>query len=344
MKNITAIILMSLILPNYAVAQQSINIGYFNEWPLPAHFGRQENTFDDALSAPLNWSSFGRASDMSNALENGTIDMALSQGIAPLLVALNNDNDIEIIDIAVAYTGVENCVVRARLNVSAENASDLEGLKVALPVGTSVHFSLLKQLTHLGVNASKLTLIDMSPARAAVAFSNGDVDMACGWGTALEQMKTRGNVLLDGEELVAIGVLSFDTILVKSFYGVSSAEQISKLLNINDKLNFAFDENPEPMIAEIAASVAMTPSAARETLSGFTFLQIEEKLSEQWMDGGVQTYLKSLADFFVEQGTMNSARESYDDVVNVKYLQTVLALQLSETTNDPALTTPQEQD
>lgn len=343
MKKFFVTLIFAAISPILAQAQQAVTVGYFKEWPLPAHYGKQANTFSEALRARVNWPSFDRAADMSTALENGTIDIALSQGIVPLLVAASEGRDVEIVDIAVSYAGAENCVVRARLNISQENATALEGLEVALPIGTTVHFSLLKQMTHLGVDASKLVLTDMTPARAASAFENAEVDMACGWGDALERMKKRGNVLLDGSELTDIGVLAFDTIVIQNFYGISNADLLTKILDINDKLVFSYNSDPTAMIDEIAESVAMTGSATRATMDGFTFLPIDQKLSETWLGSGVQTYMKSLADFFVEQGTMNSALDSYDDLVNVSYLQAVLALQLSETTNDSSLLAPQQQ-
>ncbi len=342
MKIFLGITTLMLISPILAYAQQAVTIGYFNEWPLPAHYGKQSNTFSEALRARVNWPSFDSAADMSDALENGTIQIAFSQGIVPLLVAASEGKDVEIVDIAVSYPGVENCVVRARLNISQENAEELEGLKVALPVGTTVHFSLLKQMSHLGVDASKLVLIDMPPSRAAAAFANAEVDMACGWGSALEQMKKRGNVLLDGNELTDIGVLAFDTILVQNFYGISNTSLLTKILDLNDKIVFSYNSDPTAMLDEIASSVAMTESAARATMQTFTFLPIDQKLDEAWLGGGVQSYMKSLADFFVEQGTMNRALDSYDALVNISYLQAVLALQLSETTNDSTLFAPQQ--
>lgn len=337
-----AITLFLLTSPACVLAQQNVSIGYFNEWPLPVHSGRQTNMVAEALQAQVSWQDFNSATDMSSALENGTIHIAMSQGIVPVLIAANQGKDVSIVDIAVSYSGSENCVVRSRLNISADNAAALEELKVALPIGTTVHFSLLKQMQHLGVDSTKLTLIDLSPARAAAAFANAEVDMACGWGDPLEQMKKRGNVLLDGAELVEIGIFAFDTIAVQSFYGKSNTDILVNTLNIIDKYNFSYSDDPTPMIDGIASTVGIPQDATRDIMDSFTFLPIDQKLNETWLGGGVQAYIKSLADFFVEQGTMPTALESYDDLIDVTYLEAVLAVQLAETTNDASLLPPQQ--
>lgn len=344
MKNLKILLGMFLIAPFQVAAQQSPTIGYFNEWPLPAQFGRENGAFSEALGIGVNWRAFNTGAGISAALSNDDIQIALSQGVVPLLLAINSGIDIRIVDIAVSYSGIENCVVRARLDITSANAIELEGLSVAVPLGTTVHFSLLEQLKHLGVNASKLHLLDMSPSRAAAAFAHGDADMACGWGADLEHMKERGNTLLNPEELSAIGILAFDAIVIQDFYGISNSETVANILNTNDKLNFAYRDDRSGMLDGIASAVSMTEPASTATLDMFEFPDMDEKLSEKWLGGGVQTYLKSLADFFVEQGTMSNALDSYDSFVSPEYLRAVQVLQLEETTNDPTVLSPQQQD
>jgi taurine transport system substrate-binding protein len=58
-------------------------------------------------------------------------------------------------------------------------------------------------------------------------------------------------------------------------------------------------------------------------MATFTFPTVEEQLSENLLGGGTQMFLKEVADFFVAQGTLPKARDSYDGAVDASYLEAV---------------------
>jgi taurine transport system substrate-binding protein len=86
-------------------------------------------------------------------------------------------------------------------------------------------------------------------------------------------------------------------------------------------MNARFAEDPEPMLEEISKAAGMDREATVATLAGFGFPDIETQLSGDWLGGGLQTFLKDVADFFHAQGTLDTALDSYDGVVNASYLQ-----------------------
>ena len=75
------------------------------------------------------------------------------------------------------------------------------------------------------------------------------------------------------------------------------------------------------MLAVIAKTAGMNEDTAKETMAGFLFPDIKEQLSEKWLGGGTQKFLKQVADFFVAQGTIPKARDSYDSSVDTSYLK-----------------------
>ena len=60
----------------------------------------------------------------------------------------------------------------------------------------------------------------------------------------------------------------------------------------------------------------------------FAFPTVIDKLSVEWMDGGVQSNMKVLADFMLAQNVATSALESYESVVDKSYLERALTLPL----------------
>ncbi|MDP6727740.1 MAG: taurine ABC transporter substrate-binding protein, partial [Gammaproteobacteria bacterium] len=47
------------------------------------------------------------------------------------------------------------------------------------------------------------------------------------------------------------------------------------------------------------------------------FPSVSNQLSSAWLGGGGQTFLKGVADVFVNAGEIPSARDSYDSAVNI---------------------------
>lgn len=159
--------LMSILTP--AQAQDSLEIGYFSEWPLPAHYGQTSGAYDEVLGAETKWTAFDSSTAMFAALETGDIQIALSQGLVPFLMVTTAGLDFKLVDIAVSYPANENCFAHPDLRFSSTRASVLNGTTVALAIGTTAHFNLNQTLAHYGIDPTTLELVNMPPAQAAAA-------------------------------------------------------------------------------------------------------------------------------------------------------------------------------
>ena len=110
------------------------------------------------------------------------------------------------------YAENDLCIVRDDAGITKENAKELEGKKVATPTGNVTHYKLLRTLDHLGVDASKVEIVQMNGADAAVALIRGDVTMACAFGGPIDRMRTVGKPLMTGAEQEAVGINTFDIV------------------------------------------------------------------------------------------------------------------------------------
>lgn len=305
-----------------AHATDEITVAYFLEWPTPNQFAQAQEIYEKELGVKINWRSFDAGTAMSAAMASGDVHISFSQGIPPFVVATSAGQDLQVVDVAVSYSENDNCVVRASLEIDKTNAKDLEGKQVGVPLGTAAHYGFLKQMAHFGVDTSTMTIVDMAPPDGAAAFANGNLDMVCGWGGALRRMKEHGNILLTGAEKEELGIQVFDATTVPTAWAAENAELLSKFLKVTAEMNAKFaGGDMEMMIPVIANAAGMDDDATKDTMGGFTFPTVEEQLSAKWLGGGTQTFLKEVADFFVEQGTIDSARESYEDAVNASYLE-----------------------
>ena len=58
-----------------------------------------------------------------------------------------------------------------------------------------------------------------------------------------------------------------------------------------------------------------------ETISTFQFPTVEQQLSEKWLGGNAQAFMKGVADVFVGAGSIDSALDTYENAVNTGPLQ-----------------------
>ena len=83
---------------------EGITVGYFLEWPMPFQYAKQEGMYDEALGMPVNWVSFDTGTAMSAAMASGDVQMSVSQGVPPFVVATSAGQDLQILDVAVSYS------------------------------------------------------------------------------------------------------------------------------------------------------------------------------------------------------------------------------------------------
>lgn len=301
------------------MAQEEITVAYFLEWPMPFQYAKAMGTYDEEMGVKINWVAFDTGTAMSAAMASGDVQISVSQGVPPFVVAASAGQDIQIVDVAVSYSDNDNCVVRTDLEIDKNSAGELAGKKVAVPLGTAAHYGFLSQMNHFGVDVSSLEVVDMAPAEGAAALAQGSIDMACGWGGALRRMKESGNVLLTGAEKEELGILVFDVTSVPANFAAESSDLLAKFLAVTGKANDMWNEGgmKDEMLPVIAKDAGMELDATAATMATFVFPSIEEQLTAKWLGGGAQKFMKGVADVFVEANSIDAALDSYDATVNV---------------------------
>lgn len=310
-----------------ALAQDAggeITIAYFLEWPMPYLAAKQSGAFDAAMGVKTNWVTFETGTAMSAAMAAGDVQIAVSQGMPPFVVAASAGQPIQVIDIAVSYSENDNCVVRTDLEIDKTTATeDLPGKKVAVPLGTAAHFGFLKQMDHFGVDLASLQIVDMAPPEGAAALAQGAVDMACGYGGGLTRMMEHGNVLLTGAEKEELGILVFDVISAPAAFIAENPELVAEFLKVTEQENARWNSGAggDGMLKAMATESGMDFDAAQSAISTMEFPEFAAKLTDKWMYGGVATFMKGAADVFVEAGSIPAALDDYAPAVNVRPME-----------------------
>ncbi|MFK7879798.1 ABC transporter substrate-binding protein [Roseobacter sp.] len=298
-------------------ASAEITVGYFLEWPMPFLAAKASGAYDEALGMKVNWVSFETGTAMSAAMASGDVQLSVSQGVPPFVVAASGGQDIQVVDVAVSYSENDGCVVHADLEIDKDSAGELAGKKVAVPLGTAAHYGFLRQMNHFGIDVASLQVVDMAPPEGAAALSQKAVDFACGYGGGLSRMKEYGNVLLTGDEKEELGILVFDVTSAPAAFVAENGDIVSGFLAVTAAANEEWNTNPtDEMLGVIAEQSGLDLDGAKAAISTMKFPGLDEQLSEKWLGGNAQSYMKGVADVFVEAGSIDSALDSYVDAVN----------------------------
>ena len=230
---------------------------------MPFQYAKVNGTYDEALGVKVNWVSFDTGTAMSAAMASGDVQLSVSQGVPPFVVAASAGQDIQILDVAVSYSDNDNCVVKSELEIDKMSAGELAGKKVAVPLGTAAHFGFLSQMKHFGVDLASLDVVDMAPAEGAAALAQGSVDMACGWGGALRRMLESGNILLTGAEKEEIGILVYDVTSGPADFVAENSDLVAKFLKVTADANAQWAGGDMAMLPVIAKDAGMDEMAPK---------------------------------------------------------------------------------
>ncbi len=302
-----------------------ITVAYFLEWPMPFQYAKVNGTYEDEMGVSINWVAFDTGTAMSAAMASGDVQLAVSQGVPPFVVATSAGQDLQVIDVAVSYAENDNCVVADALGIDKTNATELEGKRVAVPIGTAAHYGFLKQMEHFGVDITTMEIVDMPPAEGQTAFAQGNLDMVCGWGGALRRMKEDGNVLLTGAEKEELGILVFDVTSAPAAFVAENPDLVSAFLKVTADANEAWNSGAgvAEMLPVIAKDAGMSVEDTEATMATFVFPDVAEQLSDKWLGGGAQDFMLGVAGVFKDAGSIPQARDSYSGAVNAGPLEAV---------------------
>lgn len=323
-KLLTALVLGTSVLLTApaSAAPKEITVAYFLEWPMPFLAAKAVGSYEKEMGVKINWRSFETGTAMSAAMASGDVQIAVSQGVPPFVVAASAGQAIQVVDVAVSYSDNDNCVVGTNLEIDKNSAKELKGKKVAVPLGTAAHYGFLRQMDHFGVPLSSLTIVNMPPPEGAAALAQGAVDFACGYGGGLTRMKEHGNVLLTGKEKEALGILVFDVTSAPADFIAENEDLLARFLKVTAEANSNWNSSrSDSMLKIIAAESGMDFDAAKGAIATMSFPSVQEQLSSTWLGGSAQKFMKGVADVFVEAGSIKSALPSYQNAVNTAPLK-----------------------
>lgn len=309
--------------PSAAADPDKVTVAYFREWPTANQVAQAEKWYDEEMGVDLEWRAYNTGVEMAEAMVAGEVQISFSMGVVPFALAVTDGAPIKVVGVAVDTGGADNCVIYKREAIDRANAHELEGRKVAVPLNTVTHYKMLRSLVFLGVDVGKVDVVDMSPHDIDDVFIRGELAMGCSWGGPLRRMKGHGWELLSANEQDRLGIRAFDVIAVTNDFAEQHPDLVVKFLAVTDEAIEYLDDDPEKAQPVIAKAAGLDLKASNIVLSLFDFYTRDDQLTERWLGGGVQTFLKEVADFFQQQGEIPHALDDYDATVDARFYERV---------------------
>ena len=301
-------------------AANEVRIAFFLEWATPNQEDKVKKTFDKAFGVPVKWTNFKTGGEMTEAMLSGDIDISYSQGLTPFVNAVNAKAPLKLVDIAVLYgMGGTTCVVGNSSGISKANAAELEGKKVAVPLGTMADYVFKETMRVVGADPSKMKVVDMDPEDGSAALVNGDVAMACLFGgKSIKKAEEAGKKMLTVKEAKDAGIAGIDITSVTNKFLKENPGMVSTFIEVTHEANARFNAGKSDMNA-IAKDAGMDLSGTKKQMGGFEFPNAATMKSKYMnKDGILMNYLNVMGNMFAT--SENPALKDYSAVVDTSYL------------------------
>jgi len=299
MKKIISLFLGSIVALTLTIsaafsAANEVRVAFFLEWALPNQEDKVKKTFDDALGVPVKWTNFATGGEMTEAMLSGDIDISYSQGLVPFINAVKSNAPLKLVDIAMEYgMGGTTCVTSKASGITKANASELEGKKVAVPLGTMAEYVFDESMKVVGADRNKMDIIQMDPEEGAAAIVSGDVVMACLFGgNSIKAALTVGTRLLTVQEARDAGIKGIDITSVTDKFMKENPGMVRTFIEVTHEANARYADGKSDLNV-IAKDAEMALADMKDTIGGFKFLNARETKTSM-ESGNLAGFLKGM--------------------------------------------------
>jgi len=298
---------------------EKIIIGQFGN-PTPMQVAKAEKKFSKATGWDIEWRKFSSGTDVIAAMASGDIKIA-ELGSSPLAIGASQGIDLQLFMMAQVIGEAESLIVRNGSGI--KTLADMKGKKIAVPIGSTAHFSLMGAINKAGLKESDVNIINMKPDQIAAAWEQKAIDGAFIWQPVQSKLLKSGKLLVGADKTAAWGYPTFDGWVVNKDFAAKNQAKMVAFIKTMDAANAAYLNNKSAWTsssAEVKTIAAQTGAGADQIpniLKGFQFLPIKEQIGTTWLDGSAAKAMKSTADFLKAAGKINSAADNYDAFVNL---------------------------
>ncbi len=268
--------------------------------------------------AKIKWSSFASGGDVVQAYQK-SLDIGL-MGSSPAATALSAplNMPISVVWIHDVIGTAESLVVRDK------SITDLKGLKgktIAVPFGSTSHFSLLQALHDAGMSEDKdVKLVNLEPEKMPSAWQGKQVDAAWVWDPVLSQLKKTGHVVLSSEDTAKAGKPTYDLGTASNSFISKNPDFMTQWAKAEDYADKMIQSDPDKAAESIAAELGVSKADAKKLFVGYQYLPAAQQADPDHLGAKMGKDLHTTAQFLLSQGAIKEvgSPQAYADGVDAK--------------------------
>ncbi|MDJ0706257.1 MAG: ABC transporter substrate-binding protein [Leptolyngbyaceae cyanobacterium MO_188.B28] len=268
----------------------------------------------------ISWIQYSSGGDVNKAMADGEIDLGLA-GSVPVSTGVATELPYQVYFIHDIIGDNEALAVKTDSGIV--RFEDLKGKKIAVPFGSTTHFSLLSSLKQNGIEPGQLEIIDMAPDQILSAWQKGEIDGSFVWHPTLGKMlEDNGIVLVSAKQLADEGIITADLAVVHQNFASQYPEAMSKYVEALDKAVTLYRSDPKAASEAISSELGLTPEQSLMAMDELVWLSAEDQASAKYLGtpnqvGALAKVLRESAEFMVTQGAIEQAPdlETYNKAI-----------------------------
>lgn len=260
-------------------------------------------------NATIEWSQFASGGDVIQAFGANSADLGLV-GSSPATRAVSAplNLDVSVVWIYEVIGEAESLVVR---DESITDVAGLAGKKVAVPFGSTAHYSLLQALDGAGLqDGVDVELINLAPDAMAAAWQGSQVDAAWIWNPVLGQLEDSGKRIFSSADTAEAGSPTYDLAMGTNEFIDANPEFMAQWARAQDWAVQMILEDPDRASEAMAIQMGISPDEAGDQLSGYQWLRASEQAGDEWLGKTMGENLAGTAQFLLEQGSIDAVADA----------------------------------
>ena len=309
----------ALALSAMALSAETMVIGTFSD-PTPMNAVRATDAFEKATGWTIEWRVFDSGTDVIAAMASGDVKVA-ELGSSPLAIAASQGVPLQMFMLSYAIGESESLIAHNGSGIAA--VEDLKGKRIAVPVGSTAHYSLMGAIAHAGLTEADVTVMSMPPDQIAAAWDQGTIDAAFIWPPVQTKLLETGTRIVGANQTAEWGYPTFNAWVVDKEFAAAHKDEMVAFAKTMDAANQAYLADPAAWTADNASVKAiadLTGAGADqipETLKGYTFVPLADQIGATWL-GNAPAVMKSTADFLKAAGRIDTVVDDYSAFVNTE--------------------------
>lgn len=262
----------------------------------------------------IEWKAFDSGGSVNEAFAGGSLDFGLA-GSSPVSRGISQGIDYRVPWIHDVIGAAEALVAKKGIN----SLADLKGKKIAAPLASTTHYTLLAALKDAGIEEKDVKIVDAEPADIVAAWSRGDIDAAYVWNPSLaELVKDGGTIITDSAEQAKAGHRTYDLAVVSSEFATEFPEALQAWVEQQNKAVELLANDPDAAYKAIGAELNLDATEVAEQVKGLQFLDAATQASPDYLGGTLGTDLLNTAKFNKAVGQIPAIKPdaTYTDAVD----------------------------